>query len=108
MSGKFGADLEDKCTGGFTGFLAYTPSLWETDLSEGLRAGFALKSWLGCCQPSFQGTWPVLVVAFPNHVVSPFTCKPSPLTPSPAEYFMLQILKKRNLTGPGQATLTYL
>lgn len=65
MSGRCGADGANGEPR--TGSRVYdAPSLWETDTSEALRAGFALKSWLGCCQPNVQksGSW--LVAAFLN------------------------------------------
>lgn len=87
----------------------YTHSLWETDMSEELRADFVLKSWLGCCQSKFQksGSW--LVVAFLNpSCITTFQLQLSPRMALFTQCFIVQISKQRNMIDLGQAIKTFL
>lgn len=99
----------DPGTGGFTSSLVYTPSVRETNLSEGLWEDFfteilarVLSTQLlrntVCANCGFSKS-----ILYHNLSAAAFSTYSSP-----TEYFMVQILKKRDLIGLGQGTLTYL
>lgn len=100
----------DPVSGGFTSSLVYTPSVREINLSEGPWEGFftEILAWvllsaqlsrnMVCVSCGFSKS-----IFYHNLSAVAFSTYSSP-----TEYFMVQILKKRDLIDLGQVTLIYL
>ena len=99
----------DPGTGDFTSSLVYTPSVKETNLSEGPWEGFftEILAWVLSAQ-LLRNTVCVCCGFSKSILYHNLSAAAFSTYSSPTEYVMVQILKKRDLIGLGQATLTYL
>ena len=110
VSGRFGADLVGKWTQALELLQVplCIPLLWgKPTWVRGYGKIFSLKSWVLAAQ-LLRNTVCVNCGFSKSILYHNLSAAAFSTYSSPTEYFMVQILKKRDLIGLGQATLTYL